>query len=108
MILKKKDDDQIMDLDTAPIGLHSTPTVAKNVVLVGAAMLDGNVPKSKANVKGYVRALSDACAFRKAPLDFPHDSATRRIWNRHLGEAIPGPTPENTLERGGRSRQTKT
>ena len=53
----KKDDDQVMDLETAPIGLHSTPTVAKNVVIVGAAMLDGNVPKSKTAVKGYVRAF---------------------------------------------------
>jgi quinoprotein glucose dehydrogenase len=53
----KQDDDQIMDLETAPIGLHSTPTIAKNVVIVGAAMLDGNVPKSRANVKGYVRAF---------------------------------------------------
>ncbi len=53
----KKDDDQTMDPVTAPIGLHSTPTVAKNVVIVGAAMLDGNVPKSKTAVKGYVRAF---------------------------------------------------
>jgi quinoprotein glucose dehydrogenase len=53
----KQNDDQDMDLVTATIGLHATPTVAKNVVIVGAAHLDGNVPKSKTNVKGYVRGF---------------------------------------------------
>jgi hypothetical protein len=37
----KKDDDQEMDLITGEIGLHSTPTVAKNVVIVGAAHKTG-------------------------------------------------------------------
>jgi len=31
--------------------------VAKNVVIVGAAHLTGGVPKSKKNVKGYVRGF---------------------------------------------------
>jgi len=53
----KQNDDQDMDLVTAPLGLHATPIVAKNVVIVGAALLDGNVPKSRSNVKGYVRAF---------------------------------------------------
>jgi quinoprotein glucose dehydrogenase len=53
----KQNDDQDMDLVTAPLGLHATPIVAKNVVIVGAALLDGNVPKSKTNVKGYVRGF---------------------------------------------------
>lgn len=53
----KQNDDQQMDPATAPIGLHATPMVARNVVIVGAAMLDGHVPKSKSNVKGYVRGF---------------------------------------------------
>ena len=53
----KKDDDQEMDLINATIGLHATPAVAKNVVVVGAALLDGTVPKSKTNVKGYIRGF---------------------------------------------------
>jgi len=53
----KKDDDQEMDLVTAEIGLHSTPIVAKNVVVVGAAHLAGGNPKSKTHVKGYVRGF---------------------------------------------------
>jgi len=53
----KLDDDQDMDLDTADIGLHAAPVVAKNVVIVGAAHLVSFTPKSKKNVKGYVRAF---------------------------------------------------
>ncbi len=53
----KENDDQPINLDEAEIGLQSAPVVAKDVVLVGAAFLDGAVPKSKRNVKGYVRAF---------------------------------------------------
>ena len=53
----KQDDDQEIDLLTGDIGLHSTPIVAKNVVIVGAAHLTGGVPKSRKNVKGYVRGF---------------------------------------------------
>jgi quinoprotein glucose dehydrogenase len=51
------DDDQEMDPETADIGLHAAPIVAKNTVIVGAAHLVSFVPKSKKNVKGYVRAF---------------------------------------------------
>jgi len=53
----KKDDDQNIDLITGEVGLHSTPVVARNVVIVGAAHLTGGVPKSRKNVKGYVRGF---------------------------------------------------
>ncbi len=53
----KKDDDQDIDLITGEVGLHSTPVVARNVVIVGAAHLTGGVPKSRKNVKGYVRGF---------------------------------------------------
>ncbi len=53
----KLDDDQEIDLITGDIGLHSTPVVARNVVIVGAAHLTGGVPKSRKNVKGYVRGF---------------------------------------------------
>ncbi|MGE3402234.1 MAG: PQQ-binding-like beta-propeller repeat protein [Vicinamibacterales bacterium] len=45
------------DLTTAPVGLHSTPLVAGDVVLVGAAFESGANPRSRANVKGAVRAF---------------------------------------------------
>jgi quinoprotein glucose dehydrogenase len=53
----KKDDDQDIDLVTGEVGLHSTPVVAKNVVIVGAAHLTGSDPHSRKNVKGYVRGF---------------------------------------------------
>src|SRR5579872_6997687 len=53
----KKDDDQDIDLITGEVGLHSTPIVARNVVIVGAAHLTGGVPRSRKNVKGYVRGF---------------------------------------------------
>src|ERR1700760_4833745 len=51
----KLEDDQQMDLITGSVGLHSTPVVAKNVVIVGAAHLEGGLPRSKSNDKGHVR-----------------------------------------------------
>jgi quinoprotein glucose dehydrogenase len=53
----KMDDDQSMDLVKGEIGLHATPVVAKNVVIVGAAHLPGSSPKSRQNEKGYVRGF---------------------------------------------------
>jgi len=50
-------DDQEMDLITADIGLHATPIVAGNTIIVGAAHRTGEQPKSKTNVKGYVRGF---------------------------------------------------
>jgi quinoprotein glucose dehydrogenase len=52
----KKDFDQTID-ENAPVGLHSTPTIARNVVIVGAAFETGANPRSKVNVKGYVRGF---------------------------------------------------
>ena len=50
-------DDQEMDLVTADIGLHSTPIVAGDTIIVGAAHRSGEEPRSKSNVKGYVRGF---------------------------------------------------
>ena len=53
----KENDDQEIDPVTGEVGLHSTPMVAGNVVIVGAAHRSGGVPRSKSNVKGYVRGF---------------------------------------------------
>jgi quinoprotein glucose dehydrogenase len=53
----KQDNDQAMDLVTGEIGLHATPIVAGNTVIVGAAHLSGGVPRSKTNQKGYIRGF---------------------------------------------------
>ena len=51
----KLENDQPMDLITGEVGLHAAPVVANDVVIIGAAHLAGSVPKSKRNVKGFVR-----------------------------------------------------
>jgi len=59
------DDDQIMDLVTADIGLHAAPVVARDVIIIGAAHLVSGVPKSKTNAKGYVRGFDVRTGTRK-------------------------------------------
>ena len=51
----KQNLDQDIDPLNGEIGLHATPIVAKDVIIVGAAHRTGANPKSMSNVKGYVR-----------------------------------------------------
>ncbi len=70
----KDDDDQVIDPLSPDIGLHAAPIIANNVIVIGAAHKPGGVPKSKTNVKGYVRGF---------------DAKTgRRLWTFHT---IPKP-----------------
>ena len=57
MVDLKQDNDQEIDLVTGEIGLHATPIVAKDVVIVGAAFRTGGNPRSRSNVKGYIRGF---------------------------------------------------
>ena len=81
MVDLKQDFDQVVDPVTAPVGLHATPLVARNVVIVGAAFETGANPKSKKNIKGYVRGFDVRTGkrlwlFRTIPSrgDFGHDT----------------------------------
>jgi len=47
---------QPIDLETGEIGLHSTPTVAKDVVIVGSSFKEGTQVQTHNNTKGIVRA----------------------------------------------------
>jgi quinoprotein glucose dehydrogenase len=54
--LKLEADQTIMpDLTTGEIGLHSTPVVGGNTVIVGSSFAEGTTPKSFRNNKGIVR-----------------------------------------------------
>ena len=55
MVDLKQEADQPIDPVTGEIGLHATPIVAGDVIIVGAAHRTGGNPRSRANVKGYVR-----------------------------------------------------
>jgi quinoprotein glucose dehydrogenase len=53
----KQENDQAIDPVTGEVGLHAAPIVAGNTIIVGAAHLSGGVPRSKTNVKGYIRGF---------------------------------------------------
>ena len=57
MVDLKAEDDQEIDPVTGEVGLHSAPIVAGNTIVVGAAHLAGSSPKTKNNIKGYVRGF---------------------------------------------------
>ena len=46
-----------IDLVTGEIGLHTTPTVVNNIVLVGSSFKEGSQPLEVNNTKGLVRAF---------------------------------------------------
>jgi glucose dehydrogenase len=84
----KLDDDQEMDLVTGEIGLHATPIVAGDVIIVGAAHLVGSQPRSRRNEKGYIRAF---------------DARTgKRLWIFHT-IPLPGEFGADTWEGGSAS-----
>ena len=53
----KLDDDQEIDLETGEVGLHASPVVAGDTVIVGAAHRASGAPRVKHNVNGYVRGF---------------------------------------------------
>src|SRR5262245_13236357 len=50
-------DGKQIDLETGEIGIHSTPTVVHNTILVGSAMKEGMTIKTSNNTKGNARAF---------------------------------------------------
>jgi quinoprotein glucose dehydrogenase len=48
---------QQIDLETGEIGVHSTPIVVKDVVIVGSSMKEGQTVETHNNTKGLVRAF---------------------------------------------------
>jgi quinoprotein glucose dehydrogenase len=55
--LKTGLDQDGLDLTTAEIGLHAAPIISKDIIVVGAAHREGGAPRSKTNVKGYIRGF---------------------------------------------------
>jgi quinoprotein glucose dehydrogenase len=48
--------DQQIDLETGEIGIHSTPAIAKDIVIIGSSMREGATVPTHNNTKGLVRA----------------------------------------------------
>src|ERR1700730_10978727 len=61
----KQDDDQEIDPMSSEIGIHATPAIGRDTIVVGAAHKPGGVPTSKTNVKGYVRGYDVRTGKRK-------------------------------------------
>ncbi|HEX7140528.1 MAG TPA: PQQ-binding-like beta-propeller repeat protein [Vicinamibacterales bacterium] len=83
----KEDDDQPIDLVTGEVGLHATPVVARDVVIIGAAHRSGGVPRSRSNVKGYVRGFDVRTGKRlwifhtiPSPGEFGNDTWEKDSW----------------------------
>ncbi|MCU0891562.1 MAG: PQQ-binding-like beta-propeller repeat protein, partial [Sandarakinorhabdus sp.] len=55
--LKKDFDQDLGNLDTGEVGVHSAPAVSGNTIIIGAAFREGFTPKTHNNTKGYVRAF---------------------------------------------------
>jgi quinoprotein glucose dehydrogenase len=83
----KMDDDQPVDPTTGEIGLHATPIIAKDVIVVGAAHLPGGTPKSKTHEKGFIRGYDARTGKRlwifhtiPSPGEFGNDTWERDSW----------------------------
>jgi quinoprotein glucose dehydrogenase len=84
----KTEDDQNMDLVTGEVGLHATPLVVGDVIVVGAAHLPGGSPRSKTNEKGYVRGFDAKTGKRlwifhtiPRPGEFGNDTWEKDSWS---------------------------
>ena len=51
----KLENDQEVDVETSEFGLHAAPVIGNGVIVIGAAHLPGDMPKSRRHEKGYVR-----------------------------------------------------
>ena len=83
----KENNDQYIDPLSSDIGLHATPVVARDVVIVGAAHKSGGVPASRKNVKGYVRGFDVRTGKRlwifhtiPRPGEFGNDTWEKESW----------------------------
>ena len=79
---------QQIDLETGEIGLHSTPTVAKDVVIVGSSFREGLTVKAHNNTKGLVRAWDVRTG--KLLWTFNTHSAPGRVRQRDMGKRVVG------------------
>jgi quinoprotein glucose dehydrogenase len=84
----KMDMDQRIDPLSPEIGLHATPAIARNVVIIGAAHKSGGVPTGKSNVKGYVRGFDVRSGKRlwifhtiPSPGEFGNDTWEKDSWS---------------------------
>ena len=83
--------DQDIDPISGEIGLHATPVVAGDTIIIGAAHVPGSAPRSMRNTKGYVRGFDAATGARRwifhtipGADEFGNDSWLNESW-RYTG-----------------------
>lgn len=76
-----------IDPVTGEIGIHATPTVARDVVIVGSAFADAPAPPTHNNTKGLVQAFDTRTGERRwifrtlpGPGEFGHDTWENDSW----------------------------
>ncbi len=85
--------DQEIDPISGEIGLHSTPMVAGDTIIIGAAHVPGSAPRSMRNTKGYVRGFDANTGARRWIFhtipggdEFGNDTWLNESW-RYTGNA---------------------
>jgi hypothetical protein len=68
-----------IDLETGEIGVHSTPLVVKDVIVIGSAMREGATVSTHNNTKGLVARVRRA--HRQGAVDVQHDSEPGEFGN---------------------------
>ena len=81
---------QPIDLETGEAGLHSTPTIVKDVVIVGSSFKEGMTVRAHNNTKGLVRAFDVRSGkvlwtFNTIPRpgEFGHDTWLNDSWKEN-------------------------
>jgi quinoprotein glucose dehydrogenase len=78
---------QPIDRITGEIGLHATPAIAKDVVIIGSAFREGHTPRTHNNTKGLVQAFNVRTGARlwnfetiPRPGQFGHETWEENAW----------------------------
>ena len=80
--------DKQIDLEKGEIGLHSTPTVVGDIIIVGSSMFEGLGYVYSTNAKGTVRAFDARTG--KQMWRFNTHSRPGRVRQRDVGERLVG------------------
>jgi quinoprotein glucose dehydrogenase len=80
--------DQQIDLDRGEIGIHSTPTIVNDMIIVGSSMAEGLGYRYSTNAKGLVRAFDARTGkqiwrFNTIPMpgEFGNDTWEKESWS---------------------------
>ena len=88
-VMIHKDGKQVQaDLEKSEIGLHATPTVVNDMIIVGSSMFEGLGYLYSTNVKGLVRAFD--VRHRQTDLALRHDAWSGPAGSRNVGERFLG------------------